>query len=49
MYEQLEILRRIAERGKLLAENENADYYVDLFNHLLSEIQVTVRIYDEDF
>jgi hypothetical protein len=49
MPEQLEILRRIAERGKALAEAERADYYVDLFNHLLSEIQVTVRIYHEEF
>lgn len=43
VYEQLEILRRIAERGLSLAQRGDNDgfRYVDLFQHLLDEIKRT--------
>jgi hypothetical protein len=39
--EQLEILRRIAQRGKRLAENSKNARFLDLFIHLLDEIERT--------
>jgi hypothetical protein len=41
--EQLEILRRIAERGLRLAQDNTAHdaRYIDLFQHMLDEIQRT--------
>lgn len=55
VYEQLEILRRIAERGKMLSEGniyipEGTDVqsmFVDLFVHLLDEIERTETTYFE--
>jgi hypothetical protein len=55
MFEQLEILRRIAEKGKSLAEKEEYGRYggyipqqkqefLDLFVHLLDEIERTKKI-----
>jgi len=45
LYEQLDILRRIAERGKSLAESTDYTYepteFIDLFVHLLDEIERT--------
>lgn len=50
MFEQLEILRRIVERGKGLAESVDYTFepseFIDLFNHLLSEIKITENIYE---
>lgn len=36
--DMLEVIRRIAERGKALAEGRGETAYVDLFVHLLDEI-----------
>jgi hypothetical protein len=44
--EQLEILRRIAERGKRLALQSHLSGFVDVFQHLLDELQ-RVRTPDE--
>lgn len=51
--EQLEILRRIAERGRKAAEyrtgragSEQDGRYVDIFVHLLDEIARTKNIYE---
>lgn len=41
--EQLEILRRIAQRGKLFAERKGNEEFIDLFVHLLDEIERTKR------
>lgn len=46
MEEQLEILRRIAERGLKKAQREQSQY-VDLFQHLLDEIFLTKKRYYE--
>lgn len=51
MLERLDILRRIAERGKRLAEAElqlgdTTLVYVDLFVHLLDEIERTKNYYE---
>jgi hypothetical protein len=39
--EQIEILRRIAQRGLRAAQDHNDTRYIDLFQHLLDEIQRT--------
>lgn len=40
--DQLEILRRSAERGKKLAESTDKDsIHIDLYQHILDEIQRT--------
>lgn len=48
MIEQLEILRRIAERGKALAEKQAGFYgnpkLLDLFIHMLDEIERTKKL-----
>lgn len=36
--EMVEVLRRIAERGKGFAEEKGNEMFVDLFVHLLDEI-----------
>lgn len=36
--EQLEILRRIADRGLSLAVNNKQSYFTDLFQHFLNEL-----------
>jgi hypothetical protein len=43
MEEQLDILRRIAERGLKLAQSEIVPYedYIDIFQHMLDEIERT--------
>lgn len=48
MFEQLDVLRRIAERGKALAEwkMSEADEFLDLFVHLLDEIAKTKNYYE---
>lgn len=38
MTEQVEIIRRIAERGLAKAQKNNDQEYIDLFQHLLDEI-----------
>lgn len=56
MLEKLEVLRRIAERGKKLAEDSywaNDSFatdsdFIDLFVHLLDEIQQTKINYIEE-
>ncbi len=37
--ELVEVLRRIAERGKRFAEEKGNEMFVDLFVHLLDEIE----------
>jgi hypothetical protein len=44
--EQLEILRRIAERGLRLAQRE-APSMVDLWQHMLDEIERTRLVMDQ--
>lgn len=41
--ERTEILRRIGERGLSKALSEQDDAYVDLFQHLLNEIELLRR------
>lgn len=44
--EQLDVLRRVAERGLALAETDlqvNASDFIDIFVHLLDEIDNTKR------
>ena len=45
--EQLEIIRRIAERGKRLAESTDYTYepteFIDLFVHILDEVNRTKK------
>lgn len=36
-----DILRRIAERGRKLAFSEKQTHYVDLFQHILDELERT--------
>lgn len=47
--EQLEILRRIAERGQHaawgLGHDGDRSQFVDIFQHLLNEIEVTKKHY----
>lgn len=55
MFEQLDVLRRIAERGKSLSEMREGDVYsyqdgyssfIDIFVHLLDEIAKTKNYYE---
>jgi hypothetical protein len=46
MLEQLEILRRIAERGLAFAEAEPAYREVDLWIHMLDEINNTKEYWE---
>ncbi len=45
LFEQLEVLRRVSRRGKRLAEEDQdkdrAARYLDIFNHLDNELQLT--------
>jgi hypothetical protein len=51
--EQLDILRRIAERGltksqsPTLLYNATCEVFLDLFAHILSEIEITQRLLGE--
>ena len=47
--EQLEILRRISERGLNTAQINKESSYVDIFQHLLDEIQRTKFYYSNDY
>jgi len=47
--EQLEILRRIAERGQAMALQKTRlpnEAFVDIFQHLLNEILITKKAYN---
>lgn len=44
LIEQLEILRRIGERGLKYAQDDSASYHVDCWQHLLDELERTYNL-----
>ena len=46
---QLTILRRISDRGLKLAQEKEYNQFIDLFQHLLDEIERTKYYYEHDY
>ena len=43
MIEQLHIIRRIAERGLKVAQRNKKGEFVDLFQHMLDEVERLIK------